>query len=214
MIGPALAVAIVLLLVAVARAARPGARRHFSGVDQVFYQASDGPAADALARVNRRMDALLHHLGTRAAAAPAPAGPGARIAHRLIAKFQPSLVHEDSESYTQDGRVALCLRGPDGALHDLDLLTFVALHEAAHLAAGAVTPGDYAEARLADAGGRFSEEGEHSGPFWATFAFLLRESAVAGIYTAPDFARAPTPYCQMVINYNPVRDPLLARLEW
>ena len=174
-----------------------------STVDGMPYRIHEGhagpqAAADALAVLNRRIVDLLRAL--RARYARGPPGHAARCAAtaRLLARYNPDNIAENSPtdpsgdtSYTIDkgAVVALCLRerGPAaGALHDLDTLTFVALHEMAHIAV---------------------EDVDHPPHFWSAFRFLLEEAEAAGVYTSPRYEQAPRQYCGMSINYNPRYDP-------
>lgn len=92
-------------------------------------------------------------------------------------------------SYTLDkgAEIALCLRhaSPPSKveeIHDLNTLTFVALHELAHLGI---------------------EETGHPLVFMKTFRFLLESAEEAGIYKSPDYYNHPKEYCGIVITYNP-----------
>lgn len=92
-------------------------------------------------------------------------------------------------SYTIDkgAEIALCLRhaSPPSKveeIHDLNTLTFVALHELTHLGI---------------------EETGHSLVFMRTFQFLLESAEEAGIYKSPDYYNHPKEYCGIVITYNP-----------
>jgi hypothetical protein len=154
-------------------------------------------AADSLALLNRRAVALARHLRRVYRDDPGPRGAATRA---LLARYNPDRIVENSPldpskdtSYTIDkGRVlALCLRnrgrdgaGP-GALHDDGVLTFVLLHEMAHIA---------------------SDEVGHPPGFWRTFKWLLLEAEAAGLYWSPDYAREPLVYCGLRIAYNPRYD--------
>jgi hypothetical protein len=210
----ALAVAIVLVVLlayALARRAAAGpdhfaiehTRPVVSHVDGLRYRvhtdhAGSQRAADLLAALNARITELLRSLRARyvrgAAGALHPARRAAVV--RLLARYNPDNLAENSpedptgdSSYSLDkgAVVAMCLRerGAGGGLHDLDTLTFVALHEMAHLAVDAV---------------------DHPGEFWSAFRFLLLEAEGAGIYRSPDYARAPIRYCGVPVDYNPRYD--------
>jgi hypothetical protein len=158
-------------------------------------------AADSLALLNKRAVALARHLRRVYRSAPGPRGDATRA---LLARYNPDRIVENSPldptkdtSYTIDkGEVlALCLReraaageGP-GPLHDDGVLTFVLLHEMAHIA---------------------SDEVGHPPGFWRTFKWLLLEAEAAGLYLSPDYSRDPLVYCGLRIAYNPRYDPGLA----
>ena len=110
---------------------------------------------------------------------------------KLLARYNPGSLVENSPhnpegetSYALDkGReIAMCLRDKNsGELHDLDTLTFVALHEITHIAIDAA---------------------DHPAEFWDTFRKIL--IAAEPIYISPDFAASPQPYCGLMIDYNPL----------
>jgi hypothetical protein len=126
--------------------------------------------------------------------------PPSALRRRLRARFDPAGLVEtspndprdDVTSYTVDkARVALCLRERDPRgigdprvqdLHDLNTLTFVALHELAHV--GTVSHG-------------------HTPEFWRNFATLRAGAARAGAYAPHDFAASPRRYCGMTLDSNP-----------
>lgn len=170
----------------------------FSRVDGARYRVHGaGPeaaaASDTLATLNGRAVAVLRRLRDTYVRGAAGTFRQRRAAARLLARYDPDSLAENSPrdpsgdtSYTinKGELIALCLRErAEGApLHDIDVLTFVALHEMAHLATDAV---------------------DHPAEFWATFRFLLEEAEAAGVYTSPDFAARPRAYCGLSINYNP-----------
>jgi hypothetical protein len=133
---------------------------------------------------------------------------GWNAAARMLARYDPDSLVENSPrdpsgdtSYCIDkGAVlALCLRERDPAesgdpavhdFHDLDTLTFVALHELAHMAV---------------------DELDHTPGFWAAFRFVLEVAESEGVYTSPDFEAAPRRYCGMTIDYSPRWDDSVPR---
>lgn len=119
---------------------------------------------------------------------------GFEVASILSKNYHPSSLQENDPpnpqetSYNQNkGQViSLCLRRKeDGALHDIDRVKFVFLHELAHT----ITP-----------------EIIHSNNFWTNFRFLLEFCEREGLYYARNFNIEPTDYCGMTINYNPMQD--------
>jgi len=183
-----------------------------SRVDGMRYRVHGGHAgpqraADALAALNGRVIDLMRYLRGRylRGGAAGDLYPERREAvRRLLERYNPDNLAENSPkdpsgdtSYTLDkgAIVAICLRERDPAasgdpavhdIHDLDTLTFVTLHEMAHIAIDDV---------------------DHPPRFWSAFRFLLEEAEAAGIYASPDYARAPRQYCGVKIDYNPRRDP-------
>jgi hypothetical protein len=207
----ALVAALVLLAIAGVALRARAARRHalertravLSPVDGARYRVHLGApdpraAADALAALNGRATRLLRRLRARYVRGAAGASHPARrrAAQRLLARYNPDNLAENSPSapggdtaYSLDkgGVLAFCLRPRGGGrVYGLGLLTFVLLHELAHLAIDAY---------------------DHPPEFWAAFRFLLEEAAAAGIYAAPDFARAPQDYCGLRVDYSPLGDP-------
>ncbi len=167
----AFALALVLLLVWWWRRDRHCARGR-------CYAASSAEAAALLAALEARLEAVA------AAAGLAPLQRRLRENHREFGET----------SYYEGGRISVCARDRAAAgapLHDLDVLTFVGLHELAH-------------AHVAAAPGEHSDHGDF---FWREFARLLATARRLGVYAAPDFAAAPVRYCGIVINYNPEYDP-------
>jgi hypothetical protein len=208
----ALALAALAVLVLAALAARRAdrftlerTRPVLSTLDAAAYRVHPSPergdaqaAADLLAAANARAIALLRRLRGLYARGPAGAAAPARRAAtlRLLARYNPDNLAENSPrdpsgdtSYSLDkgAVIALCLRDRASfGLHDLETLTFVALHEMAHVAL---------------------EELDHPPRFWATFRFLLEEAEAGGIYRSPDYARAPVTYCGVRIDHSPRWDP-------
>lgn len=162
-------------------------------------------AADLIAAINDRVVSVLRALRRRHAGAGGARGAAAA---RMLARYDPDSLVENSPrdpagdtSYCIDkGAVlALCLRERDPAesgdpavhdFHDLDTLTFVALHELAHMAV---------------------DEIDHTPGFWAAFRFVLEVAESEGVYTSPDFEAAPRRYCGMTIDYSPRWDDSVPR---
>ena len=181
-----------------------------SHVDGMRYRVHEGhagsqQAADTLASLNGRILDLLRSLrGRYLRGAAGELSPDRRKAVRqLLARYNPDNLAENSPkdpsgdtSYTLDkgAIVAICLRERDRAhddIHDLGTLTFVTLHEMAHIAVDDI---------------------DHPPRFWSAFRFLLEEAEAAGIYTSPRYAQAPRRYCGVNIDYNPRFDPLTSAL--
>ena len=84
-------------------------------------------------------------------------------------------------------KIAFCLnkKKEGGKLIDLDTLTFVAIHELAHV---------------------MTKEEGHKLVFWQNFKFLLENAKEAGIYHPVNYKQNPTEYCGMQITDNPYYD--------
>lgn len=120
-------------------------------------------------------------------------------ARNFLRRYNPDAIYENSplnsegdSSYTiNKGQVlAFCLRPKDNpnSFHDANLLMFVALHEAAHIAAHVY---------------------QHETPFWKTFKFLLEEGEESGVIKNTDFRKKPAVYCGVPVKYNPYYDAKL-----
>lgn len=68
---------------------------------------------------------------------------------------------------------------------DINTLTFVAIHELAHL---------------------MTESIGHKQEFWKNFKFLIGEAKSVSIYDPVDYKKKPMEYCGMSITDNPYYD--------
>lgn len=84
-------------------------------------------------------------------------------------------------------KIAFCLnKKKDGKeLIDMNTLTFVAIHELAHIMTLSVG---------------------HKQEFWENFKFLLEGATEIGIYVPEDYKEKPREYCSMMIKDNPYYD--------
>ena len=84
-------------------------------------------------------------------------------------------------------KLAFCLNTKKNGnnLIDLNTLTFVAIHELAHIA---------------------SESIGHKDEFWRNFKFLLTEAKEINVYNPVDYSQKPIEYCGMKITDNPYFD--------
>lgn len=143
-------------------------------------------AADLLAQVTQKCKDLVLHLGKKY--------PEDESVQRLVQKFNPTKISETlpTSEYTaysenKGEKLAFCLNTtkPGNKLIDINTLTFVALHELAHIMT--------------------LSEG-HKQIFWQNFKFLLTEAKEINIYTPVDYKKNPEPYCGMNITDNPLYD--------
>ena len=113
---------------------------------------------------------------------------------RLVQKFNPTKISETlpTSEYTaysenKGEKLAFCLNKEKNKtkLIDINTLTFVAVHELAHIMT--------------------TSEG-HLQEFWKNFKFLLEQAKAAGIYNPVDYKKNPEPYCGMDITDNPYYD--------
>lgn len=143
-------------------------------------------AADKLANVNVKLKQLVKHVGKKY--------PDRENCKRLVSKFNPKKIYEtlptsEYTAYSQNKgeKLAFCLntKKNGGKLIDLNTLTFVAIHELAHIASKSIG---------------------HNEEFWNNFKFLLEEAEIIGVYKPEDYKEDPKNYCGMKITDNPYYD--------
>lgn len=167
-------------------------------------------AADILARVRAKMMRLVDYMkktnGRGQAGGGGSAKEGPRAADdderrfgryeervkRLVRRFNPDRISEGNDdvrytTYTlnKGEKIVFCLRArdEDDRVHDLDMMTFVAIHELAHIA---------------------SATEHHTPEFQANFAWLLRNAVACGVYTYEDFKARPRRYCGIDVTDTPL----------
>lgn len=94
-----------------------------------------------------------------------------------------------SYSINKGEQIHMCLRqrdGPDESLVDENVMTFVALHELAHVC---------------------TESIGHGPDFWNNFGWLLKEAEAINLYRYTDFTAHPVSYCGVYITDSPRYDP-------
>jgi len=138
-------------------------------------------AADLIAQVREKLVLLVNHMFKTF-----PSNPKVM---RLKKNFNPDVLKEgiDNPSYTsytvnKGEEIILCLR-TDGKLVNINVLTFVCIHELSHI--GNETVG-------------------HDDAFWEFFKELLIEAINIGIYTKYDYKKSPIKYCGMMITDSPL----------
>ena len=113
---------------------------------------------------------------------------------RMVQKFNPTKISETlpTSEYTaysenKGEKLAFCLNTQKngGKLIDINTLTFVAIHELAHIMT--------------------ISEG-HKQEFWQNFKFLLEQAKAANIYDPVNYKKNPESYCGMDITDNPYYD--------
>jgi hypothetical protein len=111
---------------------------------------------------------------------------------RLIKRFQPDRIGEGNEDikYTtftlnKGEKVVFCLRArdEDDRVHDLAMMTFVAIHEMGHIT---------------------SVTEHHTDEFRSNFRWLLNHAVKCGIYTPEDFRANPRRYCGIDVTETPL----------
>lgn len=141
-------------------------------------------AADLMGRIHQKLDTLMDRYRAAHAA-------DARV-QMLLERFDPASlcennVHADSTSYSENkgDRIVVCLRDKQRPypLIDENTVTFVVLHELAHLMTVSVG---------------------HTPEFWANFRRILQDAIGAGVYQQVNYARTPVEYCGMTITDSPL----------
>jgi hypothetical protein len=140
-------------------------------------------AADLLAEATNNMKKLVKYVGANNASNPA--------VKRLVENFNPDKISEtlptsEHTAYSENKgeKMAFCLNEDKQGtrLIDLSTLTFVAIHELAHLMTVSIG---------------------HKEEFWDNFKFLLKNAKEAGIYEPVDYSKSPVQYCGTRIDENP-----------
>tara|TARA_Y100000996_G_scaffold277542_1_gene218813 strand:+ start:257 stop:862 length:606 start_codon:yes stop_codon:yes gene_type:complete len=143
-------------------------------------------AADLLARVTNKLKDLVKYVDKEY--------PDRENVKRLVKGFNPKKINEilPTSSYTaysenKGEKLAFCTTTTKKGdkLIDDNTLTFVGIHEIAHIMTKSIG---------------------HTKEFWANMKFLLKNAAKIGIYTPIDYKRKPKEYCGMKITDNPYYD--------
>jgi WLM domain len=144
-------------------------------------------AADLLAKVTEKCKDLVKYVGQKY--------PNEERVQRLVNGFNPKRVTETlpTSEYTaysenKGEKLAFCLnrsKTDNNHLIDINTLTFVAIHELAHITTKSIG---------------------HKSEFWENFKFLLEEAKAAGIHQPEDYKKKPAEYCSMTISDNPYYD--------
>jgi len=138
-------------------------------------------AANLIANIRQRLILLVQHMYKNF--------PNNPKVIRLNKNFNPDVIKEgiDNPSYTsytvnKGEEIILCLR-TDNKLVDINILTFVCIHELSHI--GNETVG-------------------HDDEFWEFFKELLTEAINIGVYTKYDYKTNPVDYCNIKITSSPM----------
>ena len=165
-----------------------------SNIDGKQYKVRDMPdkqeAANLMARLRVRLMKITDALEKKYPDKP-------QVKH-LVKNFRsdPSRFIEatpDSEhtsySINKGEQIYMCLRqreGPNENLVNENVMTFVSLHELAHVC---------------------TESIGHGPDFWNNFGWLLKEAEALGLYQYTDFQAHPVSYCGVYITDSPRYDP-------
>ena len=142
--------------------------------------------ADLLARVTKKLKLITVYLGKKY--------PDRENVKRIVKNFNPKKVVEilPTSKYTaysenKGEKLAFCTtKTKHGSeLIDENTLTFVALHELAHIMTKTIG---------------------HNTEFWNNFKFLLTHAVKKGIYKPIDYKKKNVSYCSMELTDNPYYD--------
>ena len=143
-------------------------------------------AANLLASVTQKLKDLVIYCAKKF--------PDNENVQRMVQKFNPTKISETlpTSEYTaysenKGEKLAFCLnKEKNGSkLIDINTLTFVAIHELAHIMT--------------------LSEG-HKQEFWQNFKFLLEQAKASNIYDPVNYKKNPESYCGMDITDNPYYD--------
>ena len=143
-------------------------------------------AANLLASVTQKLKDLVIYCAKKF--------PDNENVQRMVQKFNPTKISETlpTSEYTaysenKGQKLAFCLnKEKNGSkLIDINTLTFVAIHELAHIMT--------------------ISEG-HKQEFWQNFKFLLEQAKASNIYDPVNYKQNPESYCGMDITDNPYYD--------
>ena len=143
-------------------------------------------AANLLANVTQKLKDLVAYCAKKY--------PDDENVQRMVQKFNPTKISETlpTSEYTaysenKGEKLAFCLnkKKNESKLIDINTLTFVAIHELAHI---------------------MTKSEGHKQDFWKNFKFLLEQAKSANIYIPVDYKKNPEPYCGMDISDNPYYD--------
>lgn len=144
------------------------------------------PAANLLAKISVKMNNFVKYLDKKY--------PKKENVDRLVDGYNPKKITETlpTSEYTaysenKGEKLAFCLNKKKNGtkLIDENTLTFVALHELAHIMTISIG---------------------HTDEYWQNFKFLLDNAVEKGIYNPVDYKKDPQAYCGMDITDNPYFD--------
>ena len=142
-------------------------------------------AANNIAKIRKKLNTVVAHLKNQY--------PDEPKIKRLMANWRDNVLSEapsDSEhtsySINKGEKIFFCLRQRDlnNNLVDLNTVTFVALHELAHVMTKSVG---------------------HTAEFWDNFRFLLKHAIALNVYQYQPFHQKPARYCGTMISDTPLK---------
>ena len=150
-------------------------------------------ACDLLCSLNTNLKKLINHVDGKCKTDSSYTPQTITDVKRLKGNYNEEHISESSPGNTYTSysinkgeKIVFCLRSKDDAqkIIDINTLTFVAIHELAHLMTKSIG---------------------HEPEFWENMKFLLREGISIGIYKKQDFNSNPVAYCGMTITDTPLK---------
>ena len=141
-------------------------------------------AADLLATIRNKLTSICNYCKEKY--------PNNESVKRMNRKYNPNNFSETgkdskytSYSVNKGEKIVLCLRSRDGKdrLIDENTLTFVSIHELAHIMTKSVG---------------------HTDEFWKNFKFLLETAIKMNLYQKEDYSVNPKPYCGITVSDSPL----------
>jgi hypothetical protein len=160
-------------------------------------------AVTHLSKIRHSLDNLVNHLNTKYIENMSNAGTDTtkvkdkrkdrvNCIRRLYKNYNGDVIAESPKNSTSTSysinkgeKIYLCIRQRDNMdeLIDFNTVTFVALHELAHLMTKTIG---------------------HTEEFWSNFKFILEEAIAEGYYEYQDFRKKPVKYCGTTISDTPL----------
>tara|TARA_B100001250_G_scaffold136166_1_gene116571 strand:- start:915 stop:1520 length:606 start_codon:yes stop_codon:yes gene_type:complete len=143
-------------------------------------------AADLLANVSKR----LHKLVSKMSEKYGKSHSGVSLLKQRFKghEIRESLPKANQTSYSlnKGEKIVLCIRARNRTqtLTDINTITFVALHEMAHIMTVSIG---------------------HKKEFWENFRFILAHAIKWKIYTPVNYSASPKPYCGIKITDTPLK---------
>jgi hypothetical protein len=141
--------------------------------------------ADILATLNKNISRLIDHIKTD------KSSKFDKNKQLLISRFKSGSITEniftsEATAFTvnKGEEISFCLKtSQNEIIYDINTLTFVAIHELAHIGCESVG---------------------HTKEFVLFFIFLLQEAIKINVYKYVDYSKTPVDYCGVLINETPI----------
>ena len=147
-----------------------------------YSQENKYESLNTLVQIRKKLDMLIEYLIQKY--------PNDEKIKRMKKRFLNTVLREANPdgdptqtSYTinKGDTMVICLRSDNNKVVDINTLTYVAIHELAHI---------------------YSSSYNHSDEFWENMAYLINEANDAGIYKKTNYHMNPVHYCGIVISSN------------